>query len=574
MSAGRLAWRTPTGAMLWEIWSRYKMSFLWQGIALAMCAFFGHWNEHGVSKGVGEILVMVSLLCFLGAYLHFLICFGYIEFDARKGQIGFPERLLLKPVSTTRLILVPMVFGGAAIVAIIAIWTELVLRHLLVPPASPAFSPFWTMLWIGTVLVSLFWWMQTLAWSLPLFKGRVPVVLAVAMTHLLVLILPGLIWIFAPDWIGEPGWRWLWGIPAALLLSAVPAAWIGLKLMRQGSWESPSRISQFWSRRRLVRTRGRRQKFGSAFRAQFWFEWRRQGLVLPVISGWITLLIYPCFFLALKWFAHWLGNDTNPPGLFLFPVWVTPIFLSILLSPALAVFDPLQTKGELPVYIAVRPLANDSFVLAKLAMALATSALTSVITVASTCLWLVLLGKEALFSKAGLVTPYGPVDCLTWCVPALLLMILWIWKNLVAGIGAGLTGRTPWLVVASVYWRLVFLIGLVVLVDNARTNVNFRGALLHWLPGILIACLAVKIAASIAAFAWGLRRNAITARAISWIVGSWLVCGLSVAGCASHVCNAIHQPGLRIWAALGGFLLLPLADLALAPLALAWNRHR
>ena len=169
-------------------------------------------------KSIGEILILVSLLCFLGAYLHFLICFGYIEFDARKGQIGFPERLLLKPVSTTRLILVPMVFGGAAIVAIIAIWTELVLRHLLLPPASPAFSPFWTMLWIGTVLVSLFWWMQTLAWSLPLFKGRVPVVLTVAMTHLLVLILPGLISIFAPDWLGEPGWRWLWGIPAALAL--------------------------------------------------------------------------------------------------------------------------------------------------------------------------------------------------------------------------------------------------------------------------------------------------------------------------------------------------------------------
>jgi len=184
---------------------------------------------------------------------------------------------------------------------------------------------------------------------------------------------------------------------------------------------------------------------------EIWFRVQRAilvrmapaGIGAPVISGWITLLIYPCFFLALKWFAHWLGDDTNPPGLFLFPVWVTPILLSILLAPALAVFDPLQTKGELPVYIAVRPTTDGSIVLAKLVMAVAMSALTGVITAASTCLWLVLLGTETLFSKAGLVTPYGPVDCLTWCVPALLLMILWIWKNLVAGIGAGLTGRTP-----------------------------------------------------------------------------------------------------------------------------------
>jgi FtsH-binding integral membrane protein len=104
--------------------------------------------------------------------------------------------------------------------------------------------------------------------------------------------------------------------------------------------------------------------------------------------------------------------------------------------------------------------------------------------------------------------------------------------------------------------------------------VNFRETLLHWLTGILIACVAAKIAISTAAFAWGLRRNAITARAVGWIAGGWLVCGLFVAGFAGHVCSAINQPDLWIWIALGGFLILPLADLAIAPLALAWNRHR
>jgi hypothetical protein len=104
--------------------------------------------------------------------------------------------------------------------------------------------------------------------------------------------------------------------------------------------------------------------------------------------------------------------------------------------------------------------------------------------------------------------------------------------------------------------------------------VNFREVLLHWLTTILVACLAVKITLSITAFVLGMRRNAITARAVGWIVGGWLVCGLFVTGYAGHVCNSIHQPGLRIWVTLGGFLILPLADLAIAPLALAWNRHR
>jgi hypothetical protein len=181
--------------------------------------------------------------------------------------------------------------------------------------------------------------------------------------------------------------------------------------------------------------------------------------------------------------------------------------------------------------------------------------------------------KEILLSKDGLVTPFGPVAFMPGCVPVLLLLVIWTWKNLVAGIGAGLTGRA-WMGVVSVYWRMILLVGLFPLVGTARTNVHFREALFHWLTAILIACLAAKIAVSIAAFVCGLRRNAITARTVGWIIGGWLVCGLFVAGYAGYVCNAINQPGLWLWITLGGFLILPLADLAIAPLALAWNRHR
>jgi hypothetical protein len=84
----------------------------------------------------------------------------------------------------------------------------------------------------------------------------------------------------------------------------------------------------------------------------------------------------------------------------------------------------------------------------------------------------------------------------------------------------------------------------------------------------------LKAATSIIAFVFGLRRNVITARWAGWIVGGWLACGFFVAGFAGLICNAIHKPGLWIWIAMAGFLILPLADLAIAPLALAWNRHR
>jgi hypothetical protein len=565
MNVGRLAWRTPTGAMLWEIWGRHKVKFLWDGAALAASVLFVHWKEHGVSQAFGEGLGIAAFFCFLGAFGQLLVCFGWFEVDDRTVQFSFPGRLLLKPVSTARLVLAPMLFGGAVIVTIFALWAELVWRRVVGFSASD-------LLWTSAVLLSFFWWLQALAWSLPLPKGRMLAMATMGMVHFLAWRIPGM---RSNALLG-----WQWPILSALLVSAMSVAWVGLKVIRQGRWDSPSRISLFWDRLVPARARGRPEKFLSAFRAQLWLEWRRQGWLLPGISGGMALLTVALFamttFMIRKFSGvGWQGGDPETVGLlyqFMLPLLVLPLGLSVLLAPALAKFDRLQSWGELPGYIAVRPMTNGGFVLAKLVMALAASALAWLVTAAA-CLCLALMQKEVLLSKDGFVTPYGPVSFMTGCAPVLLLLIVWTWKNLVAGIGMGLTGR-PWIGVASVYGRLILLVGLVVLVGTARTNVNLREALLHRLTGLLIACLAAKIAFSISAFVRGLRRNAITARAIGWIVGGWLVCGLFVAGYAGHVCNTIRQPDLRIWVALVGFLVLPLADLAIAPSALAWNRHR
>jgi hypothetical protein len=510
------------------------------------------------------MLGCAAFFFFLGGYGQLLVCLGWFEVDDRTVQFSFPGRLLLKPVSTARLVLVPMLFGGAVIVAIFALWAELVWRHVVGFSASD-------LLWTSTMLLSFFWWLQSLAWSLPLPKGRMLAMVMMGMLHFFVWRMPQM------QANALTGWQW--PILSALLVSAMPSAWIGLKLMRQGSWEGPSRISLLWSGLSLARARSSRKKFHSAFAAQFWLEWRRQGWLLPGISGGMALLIVGLFeaatFMIHKFSgATWQGGDPEMVGLlymFILPLLVLPLVLSNLLAPALATFDRFYLAG-VPGFIAVRPMTNGGFVMAKLAMALVTSILTWLVT-AVAFLCLALMEKEILLSKGGLVTPFGPVSLMTGCMPVLLLLVIWTWKNLVAGIGAGLTGR-PWIWGASVYLRMIFLVGLFPLVGTARTNVNFREALFHWLTAILIACLAAKIVVSIAAFVWGLRRNAIMARTVGWIIGGWLVCGLFVAGYASHVCNANNQPGLQTWVTLGGFLILPLADIAIAPLALAWNRHR
>jgi len=292
-------------------------------------------------------------------------------------------------------------------------------------------------------------------------------------------------------------------------------------------------------------------------------------LLLPGISCGFALLAFPFFLIGLK--KSGLGNP--PPEAVVAVPFLVPLALSGILGVALAKFDALDSVGEIPIYIAIRPMSNGGFVMAKIVMALATSALTWLLTVLAVCFWLALLVPGTLFSKAGSATAYGPMAFVIGCMPLLLLLVIMTWKNLLSGIGAGLTGR-PWLVTVYTLCKSVLLGGFFVVFTVANFLPNFKESLLHWLPAVLVLWLAAKIAVSTGAFAWGLRRNAITPGAVGWIIGGWSLCGGFVAGYAALICHAVNKSDLWISSALAGFLILPLADLAIAPLALAWNQHR
>jgi hypothetical protein len=167
----------------------------------------------------------------------------------------------------------------------------------------------------------------------------------------------------------------------------------------------------------------------------------------------------------------------------------------------------------------------------------------------------------------------GTVPYLSGCLPLLLMLIIWTWKNLLSGIAAGLTGRL-WVTGVFSGWRILSFCGLVAVVVEAKLEEDFQGVLLHWLTAILILCLAAKMAVSAVAFVWGWRRKAITAPAMGWITGCWLLCGLLGAVFAGQASHSLNLPNLTIWMGLGAFLIFPVTDLAVAPLALAWNRHR
>jgi hypothetical protein len=543
--------------MLWEIWGRRKVNFAFDAAALLASLLCVHWMQHGLGDITRAVLILVLVSCFLGSHLDLLTCFGFIEINAQKVQSGYPGRLLLKPVSTLKLVLVPMLFGGAAVVAILLTWNELVLQ-----PLKPAGA--FDSLWLGAVVLSFFWWMQALAWSFPLLPGRSLVIVMVAVFHLLLGLLP-----LAPTFFLS-GWRW--PILVALLVSAVLVAWIGVKLMRQGRWEGPSPMARFWSRLGSAWARGRRKKFRSAFGAQFWLEWHRQGWLLPSLSGGIVFVMLPLIFVV----NHQLEAAASGANFILIAATLTltvPIMLSSVMGINIAQFDRLLPAGEPPIYIAIRPMTNGGFVIAKLAMALVSSILTWLVILSLGGFWLVLLEKDALIAKIPRGSPYELLAIVMGCVPLLLVLILFTWKNMIGGMGAGLTGRR-WLATLFSFSKTAGIIGLAALVTALKLNDHFKELLLHWLTALLCLGLAGKILLSTAAFMVGIRRHAITIGVVAWIVGGWWIGGLFVASYAGLVCHAMHHSELWLWIALAGFQMLPLAELAIAPLALAWNRHR
>jgi hypothetical protein len=294
--------------------------------------------------------------------------------------------------------------------------------------------------------------------------------------------------------------------------------------------------------------------------------------MLPGLAGGVAFVIIPLIFVAGKQLAE-PSSGFEFEKITLTLMLVLPLTLAAATAMAIGKLDPLQPTGEIPVYISIRPMTNGGFVIAKLAMTLATSALTWPVTLAAGCFWLTLLGDGTLFSRASSLTPYGFAAFVIGCIPALCLLILVTWKNLLAGMGVGLTGRT-WVSMLFLFWRLTVGIGLLALIFKATIDMSLKETLMRWLSWILTVCLVSKIALSAVAFCLGMRRKAITGGVVGWIVGGWMLCGLLVAGYAGLVCHALNKLDIWSWIALAGFLALPLTDLAIAPLALAWNRHR
>ena len=134
----------------------------------------------------------------------------------------------------------------------------------------------------------------------------------------------------------------------------------------------------------------------------------------------------------------------------------------------------------------------------------------------------------------------------------------------------GLTGRA-WLIKGSIFVTLTILI-LVGPIAEWVIETGRLGRLWSALPLIFMLLVSVKMAAVVWVATRLHRGRLVSDRTLLIGAGCWCVAVFALYGVLVWMLDTPHVPHYLLM--LLAILAIPLARLSLAPLALAWNRHR
>ena len=274
--------RSPTAALLWEIWWRHR----WTVAAIAALTGAGRVVDVLQRRSGGadsEASALVTLLAMVAFLLLFSV-FNYTESPHGKGVGRFPQRLFTLPVTSLRLVTVPMLAGIASIELLYLLWLGPLSR------GGSTGAPFVSVLLAAFVVFYLSaLWILEQAGSL-----RLLVLGMIAFALFAVGVLPS----FPPT--PPPPWRSeivLAAVVAGCAVFAFLLAWFYVARLRAGS--TVRRTEWLWGPIAMPALT-RRKAFANPAAAQFWFEWRSSGIVLPALVGGVVVLII----MPTSWLVH------------------------------------------------------------------------------------------------------------------------------------------------------------------------------------------------------------------------------------------------------------------------------
>jgi hypothetical protein len=509
----------PTSlAFAWMFWRRHLWGHLlvlgYLLVAVALSAVLPAYLEPETAAKVFGTLIVPSI--YPAMFLLGMFCLVEVNTPIGGRQSCFPADLFILPVRTGALAGWPMAYGAAA-----ASLLWLVLCGCIMRP--------WTSLW--SVSVPLWWpammaaaglaWIQALLW-LPFGLPGLRVVV-------MLFLFPGLIATAQFSALGGVSEPILVGLFAGLAVFGWTLGYLGVRQGRRG--DAPNWEGLFEPLRRLVRRLPHRRKpFASAGWAQSWFEWRRTGNSLPIMTG----LCLPVFLPFLAF------DDAIPPAQTLLTALAMPVFLAGMAGTPVNNRNPwVKDHYGVPASTATLPMSTGEMVGAKLKAA-ALSTLTAWALVAVAVPFAVILTGN-LQTVAGwwqhAQQEVAALKIVAGLLAATILLVGCTWKRLVDSLFIGLTGRESVIAWAWITLTVGFVaLGLVGIWISRHPEIHAHLlALVPWLLALLIAC---RLSVAGLALRAGLRRRVLAPRAAVRWVTAWVCVASTLFGLLAYAVPA------------------------------------
>jgi hypothetical protein len=543
---------TPVIAIARSIWWRNRRSFIVSAATLAVTAalyplLFAFTRLDWV--------LAVSTLPLVGV---FAVVWNGLLFVEEHGNMSshYPRHMLTMPVRTSALVAWPFVLSCTSVALLWVVTAGLIYNTsgFAVPILLPALG-----------CAAMMAWLQVVSWT-PIASQWIPPIATFLWLEILaagpmyLLTLPDR----SPVWLGA--------LFIGYIATAFPLGVAAVASQRRGEvWRVwPERLRR---RAIAVRTAHYRQRraFGSPTAAQFWYEWRCHGLDVPAYVGFLMLLIWGILSGAGKQSSVTMGPIV---GLLL----GLPVVLAGAVGPGLGRFNPFWIKDRgVITFMAIRPLTSGQIVRAKFLMAAWSALLTWVISLVLSLLWIPLSDNldRAMILLRDILDMYPGRRLIVIIALASALLPALVWKQMTDGLAAVLSGRR-WIAVVPAWIYTGGVISLVVVGLWIVNHPAWLSSLFFVISICLVLGAVIKGAMAIVAFRLVLHRQLMTWRAVTGVLGLWLVltgCGVGLA----ILLMPTAAPSVPVsWPALvsGIGLFVPLARFPVATLAVEWNRHR
>lgn len=547
----------PTTAVRWEVWRRHRWVLIASTVYFLVLSSLSHAISDrvvfGMELSVPESGIFAMLLFAVSPLVcGLLLLFAYaVDADIAGRESTFPTRMLTLPLTTRALVGWPMIYGTLAIALAWLAVASLVLR----PGGMDV--PLW---WPAAFLAGCLAWHQALVWR-PFGLPGLRIVAAVVPFGVLVAVF-GLAWaVHLPEAV----------VSLLLAGTTVPAylvAVTGVSRARRGDqpdWQWPVA----WARHVAGWFSKRGRSFASPSRAQVWFEWRRNGLGLSIFGGLMIL-----FLATLIGVSRY--NPRLAPGS---PLRSPILLLSIPLLAATMAGGGWGNCGDsrrgpaIPAFLATRPMTCAGLIWAKMKGAAVNAAVIWGMTLATVVLMVLLTGSWAeLAGQFSVLTQdFSGVQKAAMVTLGVVLLLAGTWKLMIANLFFGLAGR-KWIWAVGGIVMGSALVTIIPVGCWISMHPEYHADLWAAVPWVLGAAAVLKLLLGGWLVRAVVRRHLVQTRLMARLLGAWLL----TAACLVALLGWLVPGELVSWYLLVPcvVLVLPLVRVSLAPLALAWNRHR